>query len=261
MRNHTLIGLTVLFSCGATAQTISDTSYGQLVQQRCPGADIVKVQRADFDLLEVEYFCQGRKIELGVSDGVVVYEESEGHPDAAAMERIRRSLDKKYPGWLIDEVGLITANDSTFVKVEVVLDGVEHNVYFTTVGRKFAPRSMLAAQGWSVEELAAVALPNAPYDMLKPDSTYALPDLLREVSAIAIADANSVYCVQDELGAVFQYDLPTESIVKVHRFTDVGDFEGLAVQRDRIIVLRSDGKLYSLDRKTGALLSEQQFTL
>lgn len=261
MRTLLTICLALLYSFGAAAQTTADPSYGQLVQERCPGADIVKVQRADFDLLEVEYFCQGRKVELGIHDGVVVYEEREGEPDAEAMLRIRRSLDKKYPGWLMDEVSLITAKDSTFVKAEVVMDGVEVNVYFTTIGRKFNPRSMLAAQGWSVEELAAVALPGAPYDLLAPDSTYALPELLREVSAIAIAGPNSVFCVQDELGAVFEYDVIAEAIVQVHRFTDVGDFEGIAVQGDRIIVLRSDGKLYTLDRATGALLGEQQHSL
>jgi len=261
MRTFIATSSILLFSFSVAAQPANDPSYGQLVQQRCPGADIVKVQRADFDLLEVEYLCHGRKVEMGIHNGAVVYEESEGKPDTDAMLRIRRSLDKKYPGWLIDEVSLITAKDSTFVKAEVVLDGVEHNVYFTTTGRKFNPLSMFAAHGWSVEELAAVALPGAPYDLLKPDSIYTLPELLREVSDIALGGPNTVYCVQDELGAVFEFDLIAEAIINVHRFTDLGDFEGIAVNGDRITILRSDGKLYTLDCITGELVSEQHYTL
>lgn len=261
MHVRTSVQLGVLFLCGTVAAQTIPENYARIVHERCPGADIVKVQRAAFDLLEVDYFCQGKKVELGIHNGQVVYEEHEGTPEEAVMQRIQKSLDKKYPGWLLDEVSLITAMDSTFIKVEVVMEGVEHNLYFTTTGRKYDPRGLMVSDGWSATELAAAMPADAPYDLLHADSSYALPALLREVSGIAVAGPSSVYCVQDELGAVFEFCLATEEILRVLRFTDVGDFEDVAVQGNRITALRSDGKLFTLDAASGALLSERQFAL
>ncbi len=249
-----------LLATAATAQPIPE-GYARLVHERCPGADIVKVQRAAFDLLEVDYFCEGKKVELGIHNGKVVYEEREGTPQPEVMDRIRKKLDKQYPGWLLDETSLITANDSTFIKVEVVMDGVEHNLYYTTEGKKYDPRGLMASDGWSANDIASMMPPDEPYDLLRPDSSWMLPALLREVSGIAVAGPHSVYCVQDELGAVFEYDLKADAITRVLRFTDLGDFEGVAAHGDRITVLRSDGKLFTLDRKSGALLRERQLAV
>lgn len=256
-----ITGAVLLCAATATAQPASEAAYARIVHERCPGADIVKVQRAAFDLLEVDYFCQGKKVELGIHDGKVVYEEREGTPEPEVMDRIRKKLDKQYPGWLLDETSLITANDSTFIKVEVVMDGVEHNLYYTTEGKKYDPRGLMDSEGWSAKDLAATMPADEPYNVLRPDSSWALPALLREVSGIAMAGPHSVYCVQDELGAVFEYDLQADAITRVLRFTDVGDFEGVAAQGDRITVLRSDGKLFTLDRNTGALLGERQLAV
>jgi hypothetical protein len=255
-----LFAFALLLASTTFAQHGGDSTFVRLVHQRCPGADILKVQRASFDLLEVEYICQGRRVELGINNGAVVYEEHEGEPGAEAMERIRRKVDKDFPGWLFDEVSLITAKDSTFVKVEVVKEGVEQNLYFTTEGKAYKPEH-LAPQGWTAKELDGGAMADAPFDLLRPDSTYTLPPLLREVSGIAIAGPLRVYGVQDELGAVFEYDLATEAIHQVHRFTDVGDFEGIAVHGGKLFVLRSDGKLFTLDASTGAQIGEQQLRL
>lgn len=258
---HSICLLALFANLAVTAQPVSEATYAHIVHQRCPGADIVLVQHAAYDLLEVDYFCQGKKVELGIHNGVVVYEEREGTPEPEVMDRIRKKLDKQYPGWLLDETSLITAKDSTFIKVEVVMDGVEHNLYYTTDGKKYDPRGLLASEGWSTKDIAAAMPPDAPYDLLRPDSSWTLPPLLREISAIAMAGPHSVYCVQDELGAVFEYDLQADAITRVMRFTDLGDFEGVAAQGDRITVLRSDGKLFTLDRENGALLSERQLSV
>lgn len=256
-----ITGAVLISAAAVTAQPASEAAYARLVHERCPGADIVKVQRAAFDLLEVDYFCEGKKVELGIHNGKVVYEEREGTPQPEVMDRIRKKLDKQYPGWLLDETSLITANDSTFIKVEVVMDGVEHNLYYTTEGKKYDPRGLMASDGWSANDIASMMPPDEPYDLLRPDSSWTLPALLREVSGIAVAGPHSVYCVQDELGAVFEYDLKADAITRVLRFTDLGDFEGVAAHGDRITVLRSDGKLFTLDRKSGALLRERQLAV
>ncbi|MBP6641898.1 MAG: hypothetical protein KBA60_09785 [Flavobacteriales bacterium] len=249
--------LLVLASIPERSFAQDDRSYARTVYERCPDADILKIQHAEFDLVEVDYLCNGKKMEVGFRNGKVVYEEQEADLDAAVFAKIQQALGKKYPGWLLDEISLIAAKDTTFLKVEVMLDGVEHNVFFTTTGRKFKPDALLASNKWTLCELAATDLPNSGYDLLAPDSTYHLPDVLREVSGIALSGPNTVVCVQDELGVVFEYDLVNDAITKIHRFTDIGDFEDIAVQGDVITVLRSDGKLHQLDRKTGKLLSER----
>ena len=234
-----------------------DHSYTRHVYERCPGADILKIQRGDFDLVEVEYLCNGIATELGFRNGLLVYEEQDVVLDEAVLLRIKQSLEKKYHGWLLDEISQISAKDTTFLKVEVILDGVEQNVFFTTTGRKFKPEVLLASNKWTLADLAAADLPDIGYNLLDPDSTYLLPDILREVSGIALSATGTVLCVQDELGVVFEYDPVNDAITKIHRFTDVGDFEDIAIQGDVITVLRSDGKLYRLDSRKGVVLDEQ----
>lgn len=248
---------TLLAGTLAAQPAADDRSYARAVHERCPGADILKIQRAEFDLVEVEYLCNGQQVEVAFRNGEVVYEERDATLHAEVRARIERSLEKKYPGWLVDEISLIVAKDTSFLKAEVVLDGVEQNAFFTTAGRKFTPDALLASNKWTLRELSAGAMPAVGYDLLAPDSVHHLPDLLREISGIAISGPYTVLCVQDELGVVFEYDLRNEVINTIHRFTDVGDFEDIAVQGDVITVLRSDGKLYRLDRRTGAVLSER----
>lgn len=248
---------------GTTPQAIAqdDRSYTQQVHERCPGADILKIQRGPFDLVEVEYLCNGVATELGFRNGKLIYEELDVVLDEPVLLRIKQSLEKKYQGWLIDEISQITAKDTTFLKVEVILDGVEQNVFFTTTGRKFKPEVLLLPNKWTMAELSATALPDIGYDLLKPDSTYHLPDILREVSGIALSAKGTVLCVQDELGVVFEYDLISDAITSVLRFTDVGDFEDLTINGDVITVLRSDGKLFRLNSHTGLLMDAQQHPL
>lgn len=259
-RTRILTTMALIAALAGTAPQVfaqDDHSYTRQVHERCPGADILKIQRGDFDVVEVEYLCNGVAMELGFRNGKLIYEEQDVVLDEAVLLRIKQSLEKKYQGWLLDEISQITARDTTFLKVEVVLDGVEQNVFFTTTGRKFKPEVLLASNKWTLADLTATDLPDIGYDLLKPDSTYHLPDILREVSGIALSPKGTVLCVQDELGVVFEYDPVSDAITSVHRFTDVGDFEDIAIQGDVITVLRSDGKLYRLNSRTGLLLDER----
>jgi uncharacterized protein YjiK len=98
---------------------------------------------------------------------------------------------------------------------------------------------------WSVKALQnAQVFDNAPYNLLHPEKTYKLPDILKEVSGIRIDHEGRLYCVQDELGVVFQYDLENALIAKQYRFANAGDFEDISVKGDSIFVLRSDGTIF-----------------
>ncbi len=233
-----------------------DRTLNALVLARCPGADIVRVERSGSGLVEVEYLCNGELTEAGISEGKVLYEQREAKPGEQVMDRIRKKLAKDHPGWLLDEIDLVTTPDTAFLKAEVMREGVELNVFFTTDGKKYKPVALLASDQWTLNDLRTVELPQLGYDLLEPDSTYELPDLLREVSGIALADDHTVLCVQDELAAVFTYDLREERITRVMRFDDIGDFEDLLLNGDRILVLRSDGRVYELDHRSGKLRKE-----
>jgi uncharacterized protein YjiK len=96
-----------------------------------------------------------------------------------------------------------------------------------------------------------------PYNFLKPDKIYEMPEVLKEISGIAVKGNDTLYCVQDELGAVFQYDIHKEEITGMFRFSDVGDFEDLAIRDDEIYVLRSDGTLFRFNYRNFSGKTEQ----
>lgn len=81
------------------------------------------------------------------------------------------------------------------------------------------------------------------YNLNKPDKTIVLPEILNEVSGIALLDNENLACVQDELGAVFIFNTTTEKMVARYQFEATGDFEGLAFTGNSLFILRSDGRL------------------
>jgi len=72
---------------------------------------------------------------------------------------------------------------------------------------------------------------------------------LREISGIAMGSENMIYCIQDETGILFTFDTKQEKITDMLRFTDIGDFEDVAINGDLAYVLRSDGTVFSFNYK------------
>ncbi len=88
---------------------------------------------------------------------------------------------------------------------------------------------------------------SAPYDFFSPEKVYQMPDILREISGIALVGQNRIFCIQDELGTVFQYDMRKEALVGEIKFTDEGDFEDIFIKEDLAYVLRSDGTVFTFN--------------
>src|SRR5690606_4731101 len=117
-------------------------------------------------------------------------------------------LDKKYYGWVIDEFSLVKTTDTSFYKAEMIKSGIEENVYFTLDGKYFKSKNIVVNESWNIESLShSQYYKDAPYNFLHPDKTFDLPEILKEISGIALADNNTMYCIQDETGIVFKYDL------------------------------------------------------
>lgn len=83
------------------------------------------------------------------------------------------------------------------------------------------------------------------YDLTKPKK-YSMPDILQEISGIAFnkGDSSVVYAQQDEDGAVFRLPLGTKDETKT-KFASKGDYEDIAIAKGWIVMLKSNGNLFS----------------
>jgi len=91
----------------------------------------------------------------------------------------------------------------------------------------------------------ARSMPGA--QLVKIEQKWELPDILSEVSGIAMMDNNRMACIQDEDGIIFIYNLKTSKIEQKIEFGDSGDYEGIALVGTTAYVLRSDGSIFEVN--------------
>jgi len=84
------------------------------------------------------------------------------------------------------------------------------------------------------------------YNLSKPDASYILPDILKEVSGLTSLDSVTFARIQDEDGILFIYDLFQNEITKQYTFNIDGDYEGITRVNSTFFVLRSDGTLFEI---------------
>ena len=87
------------------------------------------------------------------------------------------------------------------------------------------------------------------YDLSKPQQ-FNMPDDLTEISGIAFnkGDADTIFAEQDEEGKLF-YFKPGDSNVQHVKFGKSGDYEDVAISNGWVIMLRSDGTLFTFSLK------------
>ncbi len=240
--------LITLFATGVGCNGQPAERLLAIAQSFCTDAEILEIDRKE-NFTELEFSCAGKVYEIGVSEKYeVLYVETEAEIPAEVMTKIRNRLEKQYPGWFIDEMDLIEMKDTSFYKIEVMKGGVEENLYFTRHGKVFRLHTAAPDDSELVRELKqSDVYQSAPYNFLNPTRVYDLPDILVEISGIAIGDDKTVYCVQDELGLVFIFELESGEVAETIRFTDVGDFEDIQVRNNIVYILRSDGTLFYFD--------------
>lgn len=257
MRKNLVIGVLMFLSAFAVKAQSENRELSTKKREKslslvfgvCPTADILELELKE-DYLEIEYLCGGVYYEMGIRNEVVMYIETRANENTVPYDKIRKKLEKDHADWLLDEVSEIFTSDTSFLKVEVIKDGLEQNLFFTTDGKWYKPTYLAVSDHWSREDLEKSGFyENAAYNYSRPDKIYELPSLLIEISGHTLTDSGTVLCVQDELGAVFEYDLEKGEIINIFRFTDIGDFEGITIKDNRIYVLRSDGTIFSFDYK------------
>lgn len=238
-----------LFALFYGSSLMADTTYLPVIKERieilCPGAEIVDIEFRE-GFTEVEFLCNGHKIEAGFDEHhQMVYTKTDVEADVQIYEKIIKKIDKSYAGWKMDDFQLVETPDTTFYVVEMVKHGIEENVYFTTNGSYYRPANMSAGEKLNDELTASLySIRQPPYDFSQPDHIFYLPEVLREVSGIVPVSEHSMYLIQDELGAVFEFNLTKEEVTGMVRFTDMGDFEDVATDGSHVFVLRSDGTVF-----------------
>ena len=88
--------------------------------------------------------------------------------------------------------------------------------------------------------------PVFPYNLDYPEKVHYLSISLEEVSALSYWRDNSLMCVNDERGIVYEYNLDMNKITQRYRFGKSGDYEGVEVVGEDIYVLSSGGKIYKI---------------
>lgn len=201
---------------------------------------------------EVEFICKNELIEAGFDEKLnLIYTEKEISVPENVLSIMVKKLDKAYSGWKLDEILLVNTGDTTFYNVELLKNGIEANVYFTSDGKYYRPFNLAASDLWTKEMLETdFSIKRFSYNFLKPAKIFDLPDILREISGIAVSSADEIYCIQDEAGILFSYNLLTEKISEMLRFTDTGDFEDITIGAGGVLLLRSDGTVFNFNPKT-----------
>lgn len=256
-----LIGISLLGCYNKSEKkTTADSSkkgYLKVLYEQCADADIIEVETTREGYTEVEYLCDGKRFEIGIKDNKLMFSEYDMEEKDLPMDKIQSKLDKKYPGWLIDEFSQVEANNTSFIKVEILKEGIEQNIYFTTDGKWYKMKPVDISSTVKAELIENNSLYSSlKYNFQKPDSVYEMPDLLREISGIALANNESAYCIQDELGSIFTYSFSEKEITNSLRFTDIGDFEDIAINGNKIYVLRSDGNLIVYDLANKKIINQ-----
>jgi uncharacterized protein YjiK len=83
------------------------------------------------------------------------------------------------------------------------------------------------------------------YELTQPEK-FILPNVLKEISGIAFNKGNSdsIYAEQDEEGKLFHFKLGNDNLAST-KFAKKGDYEDIAICNGTVIMLRSDGTLFS----------------
>ncbi len=77
-------------------------------------------------------------------------------------------------------------------------------------------------------------------------STWEMPEVLKEISALSHINGDQFATVQDEAGKIFIYNTQRSALEKEIPFAAPGDYEGLAIVDETAWVLRADGRLFEV---------------
>ena len=97
------------------------------------------------------------------------------------------------------------------------------------------------------------------YHIKKPDEKHFLPYVLAEISGLTFKSPNNLLAIDDETGKVFEYDVKERKIVHSMEFYKPGDYEGVELVNNEVLVLESDGDIYRFGYGEEKKLTSKKF--
>ncbi|MBT6004486.1 MAG: hypothetical protein HN778_07745 [Prolixibacteraceae bacterium] len=88
---------------------------------------------------------------------------------------------------------------------------------------------------------------NFAYNLKAPNDIYFLPNNLKEISGISFYKKNQIVCINDEKANIYIFDTEKREIISKYDFGKKGDYEDIAVVKDDVFILRSDGTLFKVE--------------
>ncbi|MAT89069.1 MAG: hypothetical protein CMC35_00135 [Flavobacteriaceae bacterium] len=77
-------------------------------------------------------------------------------------------------------------------------------------------------------------------------ASWNMPESLYEISGLSYLSDDRIACVQDEEGIIYIFNLKTSEIEREIKFSNPGDFEGIAVVDNTAYVVQSDGDVFEV---------------
>lgn len=127
--------------------------YIQKIQETCPNADIIEFE-SKTDYVEIEFICGDEVFENAYDSQMqLIYSETQTTIPDVIFGIIQKKLNKKFNGWILDEQALVSANDTAYYRIEILVDGIEQNAYFSLEGKNFKTKGITSQESWNISNL------------------------------------------------------------------------------------------------------------
>ena len=82
-----------------------------------------------------------------------------------------------------------------------------------------------------------------PYTLTCPANKFKLPHRLDEISGLSYLAQNKLMCIQDEIGAMYVFDIEKGKVTEKFRFGEGRDCEDIEIVKKRAYILQSNGTI------------------
>lgn len=94
--------------------------------------------------------------------------------------------------------------------------------------------------------LADTTSPDSSTGAVKIFREWALPAILRDISAIDYISPDKIACIQDEVGSIYIFNLDSETVEKEYPFGPPGNYKGLVIVDNVAYVACADGRIIEI---------------
>lgn len=256
-----ILSLSLLLLAGICLGQTSEQNLSkeaiQTIQNHCGKAKIINTYPKEQGIVEVVCSCNNQPVTLVLKDNRYLFTVQKLTSNDIPFDAIAKKIKKRYDAFDWYEISKITTTEQSYYEIKILKDLIAYNLCFTLEGKWLKLKPIGVSEQWNFKNIEKNTTYAAlPYVFHLPTNVYDMPEALREISGVTLYENQKVYAVQDELGTIFEYDLKKEEITNLYRFTDVGDFEDIAIYQQYAFVLRSDGHLFQYDLNQKKVIKE-----